>query len=93
MAKTQEACDKKPLKKKRLKIKPVDVSNCIIVKGFSEKTTESSLEYYFDNKRRSGVEHVDRVQMADTYCLIYFQNPAGITYTAYNGFNCKTRIA
>lgn len=59
-------------------MKPVGISNCIIVTGFNEKTIESSLEYYFDNKRRSGVEHVESVQMGEGFCLIYFQNPEGI---------------
>ena len=78
VARVQEACNKKTFQHTNLKIKSLVVSNCIIVTEFSEKTTESSLEYYFDNKRRSGVEHVEEIQMKDNYCLIHFQNHEGI---------------
>ncbi|CAC5399477.1 unnamed protein product [Mytilus coruscus] len=71
----QQACEKKSLEKINLQIKPVIVSYCIIVSGFSEKTTENWLEYYFDNKRKSGVERVAKVQMEDGYCLVYFEDP------------------
>lgn len=60
-----------------LQIKPVIVSNCIIVSEFSEKTTDNWLEYYFDNKRKSGVERVENVQMENGYCLVYFEDPNG----------------
>ncbi|XP_063405420.1 protein mono-ADP-ribosyltransferase PARP14-like [Mytilus trossulus] len=73
--KIQQACEKKSLEKVNLQIKPVIVSNCIIVSEFSEKTTDDSLEYYFDNIRKSGVEGVANVQMENDYCLVYFEDP------------------
>ncbi|CAG2228086.1 PARP10_14_15 [Mytilus edulis] len=45
------------------------------ISEFSEKTTDNSLEYYFDNKRKSGVERVANVQMENDYCLVYFEDP------------------
>ncbi|CAC5424291.1 Protein mono-ADP-ribosyltransferase PARP15 [Mytilus coruscus] len=72
----QTACKKKALDKNYLTVHPVVVTNCIVVRGFSEKTTESGLEYYFDNKRKSGVEGVTDVKMNrdDNCCVIYFEN-------------------
>ncbi|CAG2237686.1 unnamed protein product [Mytilus edulis] len=73
----QTACKKKALDGSYLTVQPVVVTNCIVVRGFSEKTTESGLEYYFDNKRKSGVEGVADVKMNrdEDYCVIYFENP------------------
>ncbi|CAC5424295.1 Protein mono-ADP-ribosyltransferase PARP15 [Mytilus coruscus] len=72
----QTACKKKALDGSYLTVHPVVVTNCIVVRGFSEKTTESGLEYYFDNKRKSGVEGVTDVKMNkdEDYCVIYFEN-------------------
>ncbi|XP_052088528.1 protein mono-ADP-ribosyltransferase PARP14-like isoform X4 [Mytilus californianus] len=72
----QTACKKKALDGSYLTVHPVVVTNCIVVRGFSEKTTESGLEYYFDNKRKSGVEGVANVKMDkdEDYCVIYFEN-------------------
>lgn len=57
----------------------VPVSNCIIVKGFSDTTTRTTLECYFDNSRKSGVEGVKEcdMQSEDGYCLLYFENAKG----------------
>ncbi|XP_071137975.1 protein mono-ADP-ribosyltransferase PARP14-like [Mytilus edulis] len=72
----QTACKKKALDGSYLTVHPVVVTNCIVVRGFSEKTTESGLEYYFDNKRKSGVEGVTEVNMNKDgdNCVIYFEN-------------------
>ncbi|XP_033729448.1 formin-like protein 5, partial [Pecten maximus] len=52
--KLEKACMKRALDKHFLKVFRVPVSNCILVKGTAEKTTQSTLEYYFENTRRSG---------------------------------------
>ncbi|XP_076078269.1 protein mono-ADP-ribosyltransferase PARP14-like isoform X2 [Mytilus galloprovincialis] len=72
----QTACKKRALDGSYLTVHPVVVTNCIVVRAFSEKTTESGLEYYFDNKRKSGVEGVADVKMNrdDNCCVIYFEN-------------------
>lgn len=60
-------------------IQPVIVSNCILVQGFIEKTKECDLEYYFDTKRKSGVEGVTSIKMNKEagYCIICFENTEG----------------
>lgn len=57
------------------------MTNCIVVRGFSEETTESGLEFYFDNKRKSGVEGVTDVKMnkKENYCVVYFESNEGKT--------------
>ena len=77
--KIQTACKKKQLDGNYLSVHPVVVTNCIVVRGYSDKTTQSSLEYYFDNKRKSGVEGVTEVRMNDDgdYCVIYFEEAEG----------------
>lgn len=61
-----------------LKIKTVSVTNCVIVTGYSKNTSPETIETYFDNKRRSGVENVTNVSMneAEGYSLVYFEDPA-----------------
>ena len=63
-----------------LTVQPVVETNCIIVRGYDEKTTESTIEYYFDNKKKSGVDGVTEAKMnqEDGYCLVYFENPEGL---------------
>ncbi|XP_069139429.1 protein mono-ADP-ribosyltransferase PARP14-like isoform X2 [Argopecten irradians] len=52
--KLEKACMKKALDKNYLKVFKVPISNCVLVRGTAEKTTASTLEYYFENTRRSG---------------------------------------
>lgn len=61
-----------------LKIKNVSETNCVIVTGYSKNTSLETIETYFENKRRSGVENVTKVSMNDTegYCLVYLEDPA-----------------
>jgi hypothetical protein len=49
------------------------------VRGFREDTTEDRLEWYFENKKRSGVEGVTEIKRDEEegYCIIYFQNSKG----------------
>ncbi|XP_052088539.1 protein mono-ADP-ribosyltransferase PARP14-like isoform X3 [Mytilus californianus] len=93
----QTACKKKALDKSYLTVHPVVVTNCIVVRGFSEKTTESGLEYYFDNKRKSGVEGVTDVNMNrdDDCCVIYFENAEDALLACKRSHtidNCKLKV-
>lgn len=76
----QSALKNKSFDGNHLKVHPVEVSNCIIVRGYSEETTYEAIENYFDNKRRSGVENVTECKMneEENYCVIYFEDPKGI---------------
>ena len=60
-------------------IHPVFVTNCIIVRGYSETITEDKLEWYFENKKKSGVEGVTEIKRdnEEGYCIKYFQNSKG----------------
>ncbi|KAK3094887.1 hypothetical protein FSP39_007507 [Pinctada imbricata] len=71
------ACQKKSLDKFYMKIQRVPITNCIIVKGFSERTSQDTLEFYFDNKRRSGGEGVLDVVMDkdEGFCIVSFEEP------------------
>ncbi|CAG2248586.1 unnamed protein product [Mytilus edulis] len=73
----QSALKNKSFDGNHLKVHPVEVSNCIIVRGYSEETTYEAIENYFDNKRRSGVENVTECKMneEENYCVIYFEDP------------------
>ncbi|XP_052088524.1 protein mono-ADP-ribosyltransferase PARP14-like isoform X2 [Mytilus californianus] len=93
----QTACKKKALNGSYLTVHPVVVTNCIVVRGFSEKTTESGLEYYFDNKRKSGVEGVADVKMNrdEDYCVIYFENGEDALLACKRSHtidNCKLKV-
>ncbi|CAC5391546.1 unnamed protein product [Mytilus coruscus] len=73
----QAVCRKRTLDGNLIAAHNVAESNCIIVKGFSPKTTDGTIEYYFDNKRRSGVEGVVKTEMNTDqgYCVVYFTDP------------------
>ncbi|CAG2207725.1 unnamed protein product [Mytilus edulis] len=93
----QTACKKRALDGSYLTVHPVVVTNCIVVRGFSEKTTESGLEYYFDNKRKSGVEGVTDVKMNkdEDYCVIYFENAEDALLACKRSHtidNCKLKV-
>lgn len=66
----------KPLGSCRLSAHSVRESNVIIVSGLPPRCSDSTLEYYFDNKKRSGVEGVTDVTIGDDHqhCLVYFEN-------------------
>ena len=77
--KLEKACQRKPLENCYLSVKRVPISNCICVSGFSKKTSESTLEYYFENERKSGGKDVTDVKFndEDNTCLVYFEDHAG----------------
>ena len=77
IAQLQAVCKKRTLDGNHIEVNNVAESDCIIVRGFSPKTTSGTIEYYFDNKRRSGVEGVVKTEMNTDqgYCVVYFQDP------------------
>jgi hypothetical protein len=50
------------------------VSKCVIVSGIKEGTSEDSVEFYFDNKRKSGVDGVEDVDLdaINRTCIVHF---------------------
>lgn len=83
--KLEAACQKKPLEKRFLTVKRVPLSNCIIVSGFSEGISDSTLEYYFENEKRSGGGTVTdiKVNHDDCTCLVYFEDHTGSFFFAF----------
>lgn len=77
--KLEAACQKKALEKRFLTVKRVPISNCIIVSGFSEGISDSTLEYYFENEKRSGGGTVIdiKVNHEDCTCLVHFEDHTG----------------
>ncbi|XP_061194415.1 protein mono-ADP-ribosyltransferase PARP14-like isoform X2 [Saccostrea echinata] len=76
--KLEAACQKKALEKCYLAVKRIPISNCVIVSGFGESTSVDTLEFYFDNEKRSGGGGVKeaKVNPEDGTCLVYFEDPA-----------------
>jgi len=74
--KLQTACTKRPLDDSHLKIHSVPITDCVVVTGFTENTSPDTLEYYFDNKRRSGVEGVTSINLKkdEGICFISFSH-------------------
>lgn len=75
--KLQMACQMSTLDKYHLKISRVPITNCVIVRNISERTSGDTLEFYFDNEKRSGVSGVMDLNMLEGFCLVYFQEPEG----------------
>jgi hypothetical protein len=59
----QTTCKKKSLDGSFVTIHPVFVTNCIIVRGYSENITGDKLEWYFENKINSGHHNLPTYQM------------------------------
>ncbi|XP_060585886.1 protein mono-ADP-ribosyltransferase PARP14-like isoform X2 [Ruditapes philippinarum] len=73
--KLESAFDKYKLEGASLKICPVPISNCIIVANLASEVTKDTIEFYFENKRKSGGGQVDKVVMnEDDTCLVYFSD-------------------
>ncbi|XP_076115863.1 protein mono-ADP-ribosyltransferase PARP14-like [Mytilus galloprovincialis] len=93
----QAVCKKRTLDGNHIEVHNVAESDCIIVKGFSPKTTSGTIEYYFDNKRRSGVEGVVKTEMNTDqgYCVVYFQDPKNAMAACENSHiidKCKLTV-
>lgn len=76
--KLRKSCLQVTLDGRYLKIKKVTVTNCVIVTGYSKSTSPETIETYFDNKRRSGVENVTNVRMnkIEGYSVVSFEDAA-----------------
>ncbi|KAL3863199.1 hypothetical protein ACJMK2_004965 [Sinanodonta woodiana] len=74
--KLQDACQKKKLEGATLVISQVPISRCVLVTNLATKTSEDTLQLYFENARRSGGGSVEKVEMNKEAgeCLIYFED-------------------
>ncbi|XP_061194391.1 uncharacterized protein LOC133202571 [Saccostrea echinata] len=74
--KLQMACKKRSLEKSYLEVSRVPITNCVILRNVSKKTSRDTLEFYFDNERISGVTAgVLDIKLFDEFCLVYFEEP------------------
>ncbi|KAL3863200.1 hypothetical protein ACJMK2_004966 [Sinanodonta woodiana] len=74
--KLQDACQKKKLEGATLVISQVPISRCVLVTNLATKTSEDTVQMYFENARRSGGGPVEKVEMSKEAgeCLIYFED-------------------
>ncbi|CAG2243965.1 unnamed protein product [Mytilus edulis] len=77
MEQLQTVCMRRQLDGSHLSIHTVPITDCIVVTGYKDNTSSDTMEYYFDNKRRSGVEGVREVKLVedDGKFLVYFIDP------------------
>lgn len=53
---------------------------CVIIRGFSQNTTEDALKNYFENTRRSGGGDVEEVSIKGYWARIKFESAEGTVY-------------
>ncbi|KAK7109795.1 protein mono-ADP-ribosyltransferase PARP14-like isoform X1 [Littorina saxatilis] len=74
--KVQDKCSKKKLKGKQLSAEKVAVSNCVLVENVARETKDETIQWFFENTKRSGgapVHTVQRIPPGDR-CLVYFHD-------------------
>jgi len=52
----------------------------VIIRGFSQNTTEDALQNYFENTRRSGGGDVEEVNIKGDWARIKFESAEGTVY-------------
>lgn len=71
-------CANNKLEGVNIKMSQVSVSNCILVSNLPSDVTKDTLEYYFENRRKSRGGPVQAVEMnEDDTCFVYFENYEG----------------
>ena len=77
--KTVAMCQKRPLEKRKLTVSKVPISNCLLVENLSDKTTEDTICFYFENQRKSKGGPVEKVDMVpeENRCFVYFEDHEG----------------
>ncbi|KAJ8320637.1 hypothetical protein KUTeg_002224 [Tegillarca granosa] len=70
------ACKKRALEKHFLSVSRVPVTNCIKVSGLKDTTSKDTIEFYFENTKRSGGGDIEKIEMKkdDNTCLVYFSD-------------------
>ncbi|XP_053389167.1 protein mono-ADP-ribosyltransferase PARP14-like [Mercenaria mercenaria] len=76
--KLEKACKERTLEGARLKVSKVQISNCIFVSNLAPVVTKDTIQYYFENKKKSGGGDVEKVVMnedeVERTCLVYFED-------------------
>ena len=69
--------DRKGVEGRRLRLERVPVCNCIQVTGLSERSSNDTIDYYFDNEKRSGGKDVLKVERNwKDEALVFFEDPS-----------------
>ena len=55
----------------------MDLKTWVIIRGLSQNTTEDALQNYFENTRRSGGGHVEKVDIKGDWAHIKFELAEG----------------
>lgn len=78
-SKFEKMCERKPLEKNFINVKRIPISNCISVTGFSNDVSESALENYFEDEKKSGGKNLTDIKLnhEDNTCLVYFEDHRG----------------
>ncbi|XP_070211879.1 protein mono-ADP-ribosyltransferase PARP14-like isoform X1 [Littorina saxatilis] len=75
LVKTAQFCQKRKLEGRQLTVAKVPISNCLLVENLNDRTTEDTVELYFENKR-SGGGAVEKVEMVpeENKCFVFFED-------------------
>ncbi|XP_060564917.1 uncharacterized protein LOC132724121 [Ruditapes philippinarum] len=80
--KLEKACNERRLEGAWLKVSKVQVSQCILVSNLAPTITKDTLQYYFENKRKSGGGDVEKIVMNEDdderTCMIFFEDYKGM---------------
>ncbi|XP_053407687.1 uncharacterized protein LOC128559584 [Mercenaria mercenaria] len=73
--KLEDVFRKSKLEHASLKVYPVPISNCIFVANMAPEVSKDTIEFYFENTRKSGGGQVNNVKMnEDDTCIVYFED-------------------
>ena len=73
--------DKKGLEGKKPRLERVPVCSCILVTGLKRESTDDTIEFYFDNEKRSGGKDVSRVEkIRKDQALVHFDDHTSKKY-------------
>lgn len=77
--KVQESCRKKCLEGRKISVSRVPITNCILVQNLNKNTTEDTIMYYFESKKRSFGGPVEKVNFdsGNSRCLVFFEDHEG----------------
>ena len=77
-----DVCKKRPLEGSVLSVSKVHISNCVIILNLKPSTSSDTVQFYFENKRRSNGGEIEKVKMLEESgsCLVFFKDYTGTVY-------------
>jgi len=69
----------KPVDGHNLKIHRIPISNCVMISDIGSRTGTDTLEFYFENKKRSDGGEIEKIEhkQDEGICFIYFKDHKG----------------